>query len=57
MRRERIEYLERAGFRAPDIARPQTEDELKQMNGKSGTQGEPGLGACAETLFLTVTIK
>lgn len=48
MRRERIEYLERAGFRAPDISIPQTEDVSRQKNQKDGTHGGPGFGGCAE---------
>lgn len=49
MRRERIYYLERAGFQAPGISIPQTKDVSKQKNQNDGTQGDPGLGGCAET--------
>ena len=57
MRRERIEYLEKAGFRAPDISVSQTEDMSKQKNQKDGTQGDPGFGGCAETFFFIVAMK
>lgn len=57
MKRERIEYLERAGFRAPDIFIPQTEDVSRQKNQKDGTQGDPGFGGCAETFFFIVAMK